>query len=85
MNGRVVENLYEGINVKYLIDNYVKAKSNAGNITFKDKSRQTILTVPIDQAENYIIAYGINEVPLVYLDTDAGLRPKNIMIMDALS
>ena len=76
MYGRVVENLYEGINVKYLIDNYVKAKSNAGNITFKDKSRQTILTVPIDQAGNYMVAYGINEVPLVYLDTDAGFRPK---------
>ncbi len=72
MNGRVVENTYEGINVKYLIDNYVKAKDNAGNITFKDKSRQTILTVPISEAENYVVAYGINEVPLVFLDTDEG-------------
>jgi hypothetical protein len=72
VEGKVTENSYEGINVKYLIDNYVKAKPNAGNITFKDKSRQTILTVDISQAENYIVAYGINEVPLVYLDTEDG-------------
>ena len=76
MDDRVVENTYEGINVKYLIDNYVRAKDNAGNITFKDKSRQTILTVPISQAENYIVAYGINEVPLVYLDTEEGYIPE---------
>ena len=69
---KVVENSYEGINVKYLIDNYVKAKPNAGNITFKDKSRQTITTVDISEAGNYIVAYGINEVPLVYLDTEEG-------------
>ena len=72
VDDKVVENSYEGINVKYLIDNYVKAKSNAGNITFKDKSRQTIVTVDISQADKYMVAYGINEVPLVYLDTEEG-------------
>lgn len=72
VNGNVVENSYEGINVKYLIDNYVKVKPNAGNITFRDKSRQTITTVDISQAGNYLVAYGINEVPLVYLDTEEG-------------
>ncbi|WP_326906660.1 hypothetical protein [Sedimentibacter sp. MB31-C6] len=72
VDGKVLENSYEGINVKYLIDNYVKAKENAGNITFKDKSRQKILTVPISEAENYTVAYGINEVPLVFLDTEDG-------------
>ncbi len=72
IDGKVVENSYEGINVKYLIDNYVKAKDNAGNITFKDKSRQNILTVNISEADNYFVAYGINEVPLVYLDTEEG-------------
>ncbi len=70
--GKTIENSYEGINVKYLIDNYVKARDNAGNITFKDKSRQKILTVPIAEAEKYVVAYGINEVPLVYLDTEEG-------------
>ena len=69
---RQVEVSYEGINVKYLIDNYVKAKSNAGNIIFKDKSRKTIITADISEAGNYMVAYGINEVPLVYLDTDEG-------------
>lgn len=72
IDGKAVENSYEGINVKYLIDNYVKAKPNAGNITFKDKSRQTILTVDISEADKYMVAYGINEVPLVYLDTEEG-------------
>ena len=74
MKDGVVKNSYEGINAKYLIDNYVKAKPNAGNIVFKDKSRQTILSTPIENAEMYLIAYGINEVPLVYLDTDVGYR-----------
>lgn len=72
MYGKVVENSYEGINVKYLIDNYVDAKENAGNITFKDKSRKTITTVPIAGAEKYVVAYGINEIPLVYLNTEEG-------------
>lgn len=72
VDGKVIENLYEGINVKYLIDNYVKAKSNAGNIIFKDKSRQTIVTVDISEADNYNVAYGINKVPLVFLDTEVG-------------
>ncbi|NYB74419.1 MULTISPECIES: S-layer homology domain-containing protein [Sedimentibacter] len=70
--GKIIENSYEGINVKYLIDNYVKVRNNAGNITFKDKSRQKILTVPIAEAEKYVVAYGVNEVPLVYLDTEEG-------------
>ncbi len=78
VDGKVVENSYEGINVKYLIDNYVKAKANAGNITFKDKSRQNILTVNISEADKYVVAYGINEVPLVYLDTEEGyIKEKN--------
>jgi len=72
MNGKVIENSYEGINAKYLIDNYVDAKENAGNIIFKDKSRKTITTVPIGEASKYVVAYGINEIPLVYLDTEEG-------------
>lgn len=71
---KTVKNTYEGINAKYLIDEYVKVKSNAGNIIFKNNSRQTILTVPIEEAGDYTIAYGVNEVPLVYLDTDVGYR-----------
>jgi hypothetical protein len=74
IGGEVVENTYEGINAGYLIDNYVKAKDNAGNITFKNKSRQTILTIPIQEAGDYTVAFGINEVPYVYLDTDVGFR-----------
>lgn len=74
IKGKVVENSYEGISVKYLIDNYVKAKPNAGNVIFKNKSRQTILSTPIDKAENYVVSYGINEVPLVFLDSDVGYK-----------
>ena len=72
VNGKVSEFSYEGINVRYLIDNYVKAKPNAGNLIFKDKSRKTILTADISEADKYMVAYGINEVPLVFLDTDEG-------------
>ncbi|AOT69563.1 two-component regulator propeller domain-containing protein [Geosporobacter ferrireducens] len=74
IKGKIVQNTYEGINVKYLIDNYVKVKSNAGNVVFKNKSRQPILTVPIAEVGKYTVAYGINGVPLVYLDTDVGYR-----------
>ncbi|MCF6465516.1 S-layer homology domain-containing protein [Clostridium sp. Cult2] len=74
VDGNVVENTYEGINGKYLIDNYVKVTSKAGNVIFKDKSRKTILTIPIAEAEDYLIAFGINGVPLVYLDTDVGYK-----------
>lgn len=63
------------MNVKHLIDNYVKVKPNAGNIVFKNKSRQPILTVPISEADKYTVSYGINGVPLVYLDTDVGFKP----------
>ena len=73
-DGSVVKNTYEGVNVKYLIDNFVRVRDNAGNVIFKDKSRKTILTVPIEEVDRYYIAYGINEVPYVYLDTDAGYR-----------
>jgi len=74
MAGDVLQNTYEGINVKYLVDNYVAVNSTPGNVIFKDKSRQKILEVPFEVIENYKIAYGINEVPLVYLDSDVGYR-----------
>lgn len=74
INGKAILNTYEGINVKYFIDNYVNVKPNAGNVIFKNKSRQTIMTVPIEEVYKYTVAYGINEVPYVYLDTDVGYR-----------
>lgn len=74
VDGKVVENTYEGINAKYLIDNYVKVKENGGNVIFKDKSRKEILSIPIEETEDYVIAYGINGVPLVYLDSDVGYK-----------
>jgi hypothetical protein len=74
IDDKVVQNSYEGINVGYLINNFVHAKDNAGNIIFKDKSRKTIFSCSIEDAQNYMVAYGVNEVPLVYLDTDVGYR-----------
>lgn len=67
-------NSYEGVDAKSLLENYVKLRPNAGNITFKSKSRQTILTVPLEDADKYTIAYGVNEVPYVYLDSDVGFK-----------
>ncbi|MBV1757101.1 MAG: S-layer homology domain-containing protein [Dethiosulfatibacter sp.] len=75
LNGEILLNTFEGINVEYLIDNYVKVKENAGNMVFKNNSRQTILSVPVEDASKYTIAYGINDVPLVYLDSDVGYNP----------
>jgi len=72
---KIIQNTYEGINVKYLIDHYVKINTTPGRVIFKNKSRQTILSIPYEDIEQYKIAYGINEVPLVYLDSDVGYRP----------
>ncbi len=74
LDGKVIQNKYEGVSAKHLIDNYVKTRPNAGNVIFKDKSRKPIITVPIDKVEDYLIAYGINDVPLVYSDTDVGYK-----------
>lgn len=76
VKGLTVQNTYEGLDVKYILDQYVKVKANAGNLIFKNKSRQTILTIPISEAAKYTIAYGINGVPYVYGDTDMGYRSK---------
>jgi hypothetical protein len=76
MDGEVLENSYEGVNARYLIDNYVDINTTPGNVIFRDKSRQKILEVPFEEVENYKVAYGINEVPLVYLDSDVGYRPE---------
>ncbi len=73
-NKEVVVNSYEGINVKYLIDNYVNVKANAGNVVFKDKSRKTIFVSPISDVEKYTVAYGVNDLPLVFLDSDVGYK-----------
>ncbi len=74
INDEVLENTYEGINAKYLIDNYVDINTSPGNIIFRDKSRQKILEVPFGEVENYKVAYGINKLPLVYLDSDVGYK-----------
>jgi hypothetical protein len=74
MDGEVLEHTYEGINAKYLIDNYVNINTTPGNVIFRDKSRQKILEVPFEEVENYKVAYGINELPLVYLNSDVGYR-----------
>ncbi|HBH13197.1 MAG TPA: hypothetical protein DDX29_08795, partial [Clostridiales bacterium] len=72
LKGQILLNTYEGINVKHLIDNYVKVRENDGVMVFKNNSRQTILSIPMADASKYTIAYGVNDVPLVYLDSDVG-------------
>lgn len=86
IKGEVKQNTYEGISVAYLLDHFVKLKDNAGKIILKDKSRQKIEEYTLDEirridyrnnttGENNLqmmIAYGINEVPLVFTNTDVG-------------
>lgn len=84
--GTEKQNSYEGITISYLLDEFVDVKDNAGKIILKDKSRQKIAEYTLDEirktdyrnnttgADNLkmIVAYGINEVPLVYLNSDTG-------------
>ncbi|MEN6350753.1 MAG: hypothetical protein ABFD08_15335, partial [Syntrophomonas sp.] len=86
INGQEVQNAYEGITVSYLLDNFVTLRENAGNVVLKDKSRHTIAEYSLDEirrtdylnnaagANNLkmIVAYGINEVPLVYTNLEPG-------------
>lgn len=88
IGGEVLQQSYEGIKVSYLLDKFVNLKENAGKVVFKDKSRQTIAEYSLEDiakkdyrnnisgADNLemIIAYGINELPLVYTELDAGYR-----------
>lgn len=92
VDGRVVENTYEGIPVSYLLDNYVELRKNAGKIVFKDKARRTIAEFSladvrktdyinsVSGAKNLqmIVAYGVNEVPLVYNKANAGYVPEKM-------
>jgi|GEM_PF-390579 len=86
VNGQEVQSTYEGVKVSYLLDNFISLRSNAGTVVFKDKSRQTIAEYSLDQIRRttyrnnttgaanlpMIVAYGINEVPLVYSNVDTG-------------
>jgi DMSO/TMAO reductase YedYZ molybdopterin-dependent catalytic subunit len=80
IGGQELENSYEGIKVSYLLDNFVTLRASAGNVLFKDKGRQTIATFSLqeirDSARKMIVAYGVNEVPLVYTNLDAGYIPE---------
>jgi hypothetical protein len=84
------QNTYEGISVAYLLDHFVNLKENVGKIIFKDKSRKKIAEYTLDEirktdylnnttGENNLqimVAYGINEVPLVFTNTDVGYMPE---------
>ncbi|AOY76623.1 S-layer homology domain-containing protein [Clostridium formicaceticum] len=89
IGGQELQNSYEGITVDYLLDNFVTLRSNAGKVIFKNKSRQVIGEYSLEDirktdyrnnvsGENnlrMIVAYGVNEVPLMYLNTDLGYIP----------
>lgn len=75
-DGEIQENSYEGIRVPYLLDNFIRLRDTVGNILFQDKNRRTIATYNLeqiqDQEKEMMVAYGINEHPLVYTDTCMG-------------
>ncbi|MDW7672455.1 MAG: hypothetical protein SCM88_12300, partial [Bacillota bacterium] len=80
IGGQSLTNSYEGIKVSYLLDEFVTLRDNLGNIVFRDKNRQKIAEFTLDEVRDeqrgMIVAYGVNEVPLVYTSTDAGYIPE---------
>ncbi len=79
VGSQVVENTYEGIKISYILDNFVNLRDNVGEIVFKNYLRQEIGRFTLeeirDEERMMIAAYGVNEVPLVYKDLDAGYLP----------
>ena len=78
MNGVLRANQYEGIRVAYLLDHFVTLRENLGKVVFRDVNRRIIASFTLDeirdQQRGMMVAYGINEVPLVYERTDAGYK-----------
>lgn len=80
IGGQVIQNSYEGMKVSYILDNFVTLRNNVGEIIFKDKGRKEIARYNLeqirDESRKMIVAYGVNEVPLVYTNLDAGYIPE---------
>lgn len=79
INNVLKNNTYEGITVEYLLKNTAKLKDNAGNVVFWDKNLQKIGEYDLNSiykadtsGNKMMIAYGINDVPLVFNESDPG-------------
>lgn len=79
INGKTVENTYEGITLEYILKKVVKLKPNAENLIFWDKNLQKIGEYSLEsvmsgdgQGNKMIIAYGVNGLPLVFDNTYPG-------------
>lgn len=86
VDGEAKQNTYEGITVSYLLDHFVTLTSDAQTVIFKDKSGNDIGEYMLDEVRKtdylnnangannlqMIVAYGVNELPLVYTSTDDG-------------
>jgi DMSO/TMAO reductase YedYZ molybdopterin-dependent catalytic subunit len=75
----VCDNTYEGITVEYLLSKIAKLKSNAGNVIFWDKNLKKIGEFSFDSVmsadadgKKMMIAYGVNDVPLMFTNSDPG-------------
>ena len=79
IGGQLLQNSYEGMKVSYILDNFVTLRSNVGEVIFKDKGRKVIARYTLaqirDESKKMIVAYGVNEAPLVYTNLDAGYIP----------
>ena len=76
VDGEDVERSYEGVRISYILDNFIILKPTAGKVVFKNYQRQVIAEYTLeeirDESRMFVAAYGVNEVPLVYKQTDAG-------------
>ena len=76
INGKEIQNEYEGIPLNKILDNFIRIKDNAGELVLKDKSRKEVLRIDYnkvkDSKDDYLVCYGVNGVPLVYQKDDDG-------------
>ncbi len=76
IEGEDVESSYEGVRISYILDNFITLKPTAGKVVFKNYQRQVIAEYTLeeirDEGRAFVAAYGVEEVPLVYYNTDDG-------------
>lgn len=76
--GSLANRTYEGIRVAHLLDHFVTLREELGQVVFRDKNRRIIASFTMDEIRDpqrsILVAYGVNNLPLVYEKTDAGYQ-----------
>ena len=78
VGGSPRNNTYEGIRVAHLLDQFVTLREELGQVVFRDKNRRIIASFSMEEIRDpqraILVAYGVNNLPLVYEKTDAGYQ-----------